>query len=340
MFGGIRLAFLALALGVPVVLSFVITGPIENSYPAGSAVTISWIRESGDPSQFSVDLINSDSSAILVAKNVDAVHSSFSFTMPSDINPGDYTMALVDTSDTTRIFTSRDVQITAAGESAGVVPVTSSDQSSAAATLEAPTTPLTQPPSTATSFSSSAATSQTSLLFVVSPAGSSTETSTTASSQSSSSRTPLPTGADNNTVASRNPITTAAIIGIALGALLALISGIGICLCVHRYRRRRRRRVSALSATEAGTLASSASLDTETRWISEPSTGDSVAVGVEGREKISADRERLEGHLSDVQRQLEDLQGVVGHSASQNEILRARIRMLEDELQGQPPAYM
>ncbi|KAJ7634367.1 hypothetical protein FB45DRAFT_466545 [Roridomyces roridus] len=102
MFGGIRPALLTLALAAPRVLSFVITGPTANSYPALSALTISWMTESGDPSQFGLELIG-DTSTISIATNVDASQSSFSFIVPN--NTGDYTMAFVDTSGSNRVFT-------------------------------------------------------------------------------------------------------------------------------------------------------------------------------------------------------------------------------------------
>ncbi|KAF7353987.1 hypothetical protein MVEN_01085300 [Mycena venus] len=180
--------------------------------------------------------------------------------------------------------------------------------------------PPTKSTSTPASSSSSPATptrSDTSTL----PATSSTLSVT----PSLTSQSPLgtPTTAKPITSSSSKSLHPGDIVGITFGVAATLILGIFAIFCRRRVRRKRQ------------TIS-----DVETSPITTESADEKAQ---------SPFREDLSLQLHTLQRQLEELQGAVGHSSNQNEILQARIRFLEGELESQmsegssyqpPPGYM
>ncbi|KAJ6559684.1 hypothetical protein B0H19DRAFT_1289127 [Mycena capillaripes] len=164
-------------------------------------------------------------------------------------------------------------------------------------------------------------------------------------SASQTSNTSLPVGGQS-LVGSSNSLAAGAIAGIAIGVVAVLILAIILALCVRRARRHKR---TADLAPESYFIVSPGRL-------AEYSVKGLVSDSLESISSVAQNRqEYLTAQLSAVQKQLEALQASVGtggahleQAMQQNEALRARIRMLEREMQSQwglgltdsPPAYL
>jgi peptidoglycan hydrolase CwlO-like protein len=152
----------------------------------------------------------------------------------------------------------------------------------------------------------------------------------------------------NLNIRPRNSLAGGAIAGITLAVIL-LILAVVIALCVRRSRRRQR----------------DSDLQPESYFIVQsalqPSAPASMPTGAPSKSAqltltVAQNRqEYLTAQLRAVQKELETFQGNVGNSGNhleqamkQNDALRARIRMLEAEMQSQwglgltdsPPAYL
>ncbi|KAF7346956.1 hypothetical protein MVEN_01448000 [Mycena venus] len=162
---------------------------------------------------------------------------------------------------------------------------------------------------------------------------------------SQTSNTSLP-AEGQSAVRSSNALAAGAIVGITIGAVAVLILVVILALCVRRTRRRQR----------------TADLAPESYFIVSPerptlsTTTEPLSSSLESISTVAQDRqEYLTAQLRAVQKQLEALQASVGtggahleEAMQQNEALRARIRLLEREMQSQwglgltdlPPAYL
>ncbi|KAJ6453716.1 hypothetical protein C8R45DRAFT_630432 [Mycena sanguinolenta] len=200
-----------------------------------------------------------------------------------------------------------------------------------------PTPPTSSPSSTSSVIFSSSYSSSSQLSLSSAPPTSSASTATQTSEPGLSGSAV--------TLSANKSVTPGAIAGIVLSSIIVLILAIVLVVCV---RRRRRRRSMASLAPESYLVVNPATTSEST-----PMTENSRHLSVSD---VSQQRqEYLTGRLQAVQKELEALQASAGtggehleEAMRQNEALRARIRMLEREMQSQwglgltdsPPAYL